>query len=149
MTTTTDTTDHDRVEALLAALSDAWNAGDADAYGALFTEDATYVTFFGQISHGRAEIVEGHRWLFARMPGSRMTPGAKADREIRFLTPDTAVVVGQGPGTTAPGSAAGRPSTVSFVALRTDAGWRFAHFQNTRLAEPAAPTRQSPVTTSR
>jgi uncharacterized protein (TIGR02246 family) len=134
MTTTTAP-----IEALLTALSDAWNAGDADAYGALFTEDATYVTFFGHISHGRTEIVEGHRWLFSRMPGSRMTPGAKEDRDIRFLTPDVAVVLGQGPGTTVPGQepASDRASTVSFVVLRTGAGWRFAHFQNTRIQAPA------------
>ncbi len=126
------------IEALLTALSDAWNAGDAGAYGALFTEDATYVTFFGHVSHGRTEIVDGHRWLFARAPGSRMTPGAKSDRHVRFLTPDVAVVVAHGPGTTVPGeaSATNRDSTVSFVVLRTDAGWRFAHFQNTRLQAP-------------
>jgi uncharacterized protein (TIGR02246 family) len=132
------TDDRGRIEALLTQLSDAWNAADADAYGALFTEDARYVTFFGHVSRGRAEIVEGHRWLFARMPGSRMTRGAKEDREIRFLTPEVAVVVGQGAGTTAPGhgSAADRASTVSFVVLRTPAGWRFAHFQNTRVQAP-------------
>ena len=138
MTTDDPTSDHDRVEALLAALADAWNDGDADAYGALFTEDASYVTFFGEVARGRSHIVEGHRRLFARMPGSRMTPGAKTDRDIRFVGPDTAVVVGQGPGTTVPGreSAADRASTVSFVVVRTDAGWRFAHFQNTRMQAP-------------
>jgi uncharacterized protein (TIGR02246 family) len=132
--TRTDT-DHARVEALLAAIADAWNDGDADAYGALFTEDASYVTFMGQVSRGRKEITEGHRWLFTRIPGSRMAPGTKAQRDIRFPARDTAVVIGQGPGTTVPGqeSSADRASTVSFVAVRTDDGWRFAHFQNTRL----------------
>ncbi|HEY2190831.1 MAG TPA: SgcJ/EcaC family oxidoreductase [Actinomycetospora sp.] len=140
MTTNETLTDHDRIEAVLGALSDAWNDNDADAYGALFTEDASYVTFFGQVSRGRTAIVDGHRWLFARMPGSRMTHGATADREIRFLTSDTAVVVGQGPGTIVPGreSATDRISTVGFVVVRTDAGWRFAHFQNTRLQAPPA-----------
>ena len=132
--------DHARVEELLAALADAWNDGDADAYGALFTEDASYVTFMGEVSRGREQITDGHRWLFARMPGSTMTPGTKTRRDIRFPARDTAVVVGQGPGTTAPGPefAADRVSTVSFVAVRTDDGWRFAHFQNTRLGAPGA-----------
>ncbi|NMO89749.1 SgcJ/EcaC family oxidoreductase [Actinomycetospora sp. TBRC 11914] len=122
---------------LLIALAAAWDAGDADAYGALFTEDATYVTFFGHVSHGRTEIVDGHRWLFERTPGSVMTPFAETDCGIRFLAPDVALVVARGPGTTAPDQdAADRASTVSLVVVRTDAGWRFAHFQNTRVRSP-------------
>jgi uncharacterized protein (TIGR02246 family) len=122
--------DRHRIEALLVAVSEAWNAGDADAYGALFTEDASYVPVTGALARGRRQITDAHRELFARRPGSRMTRGTKADREIRFLTPDTAVVVGTGPGTT------GADSTVCFVAVRLGTEWRFAHFQNTPVAQP-------------
>lgn len=135
------TTDRAEIEALLHRLSDAWNAGDADAYGALFTDDASYVDVMGTLSRGRERIVALHRWLFAKIPGSRMAEGAKTDREISFLGPDVALVLGSGAGTTAPGQESGdqRASTVSFVVLRGPAGWRFTHFQNTRVTPlPAA-----------
>jgi ketosteroid isomerase-like protein len=41
---TSDDDDRAAVEALLMRMSEAWNAGDADAYGALYTEDASLVT---------------------------------------------------------------------------------------------------------
>lgn len=124
------------IEGLLHRLSDAWNAGDADAYGEIFTDDATYVTVIGTVSNGRAEITQVHRWLFENaLKGSTMTDGGKTDREIRFLTPDVAVVVGTGGGSTLPGQefTPERASVVSFVAVRDGDGWRFAHFQNTRV----------------
>jgi uncharacterized protein (TIGR02246 family) len=37
----------------LARIAAAWNAGDAGAYGAEFTADATYVVFNGELLRGR------------------------------------------------------------------------------------------------
>ena len=56
--------DQAAVMALVYALEDAWAAHDANAYGALFTPDATYTTDLGTHYRGRAEIVESHRALF-------------------------------------------------------------------------------------
>ena len=122
------------IEKLMVGMSDAWNAADADAYGELFTEDASYVDVMGGLSRGRAEIVEGHRWLFAKMPGSKMVSGGKQNRDIRFLTADTALVLGSGGGVTVSDDqlTEDRVSTISLVAVRAGDGWRFAHFQNTR-----------------
>ena len=39
--------DRAAVMLLVYALEDAWGCHDADAYGALFTSDATYTTFLG------------------------------------------------------------------------------------------------------
>jgi uncharacterized protein (TIGR02246 family) len=94
----------------------------------------------GHVARGRREITEGHRWLFGRMPGSRMPRGVKDDCDIRFLSPDVAVVIGRGAGVTEPGHQPGgdHDSVVSLVVVRTDTGWRFAHFQNTRVqTQPA------------
>ncbi|MFE9788497.1 hypothetical protein ACFYO7_24275 [Nocardia salmonicida] len=33
--------------ATLSAMTDAWDRNDTDAYGATFTENATYTTFIG------------------------------------------------------------------------------------------------------
>lgn len=130
-----ETDDRAGIERLLSTMSDAWNAGDADAFGSVFTETASYVNILGMISHGRAEIVESHRMLFDDfMKGSRMTDGGKTSRDITFVTDDVAIVVGTGGGTALAGQefTLDRESTVSFVAVRGEDGWRFAHFQNTR-----------------
>src|ERR1700712_3617998 len=52
-------------EALVAAFSDALNDGDADALGALFTEDAVFVNIAGMRMLARDGIVDGHRWALA------------------------------------------------------------------------------------
>jgi nicotinamidase-related amidase len=41
------TDDRNAVTHVIASLIDAWRRHDADAYGAQFTQDATYVTFAG------------------------------------------------------------------------------------------------------
>lgn len=50
------TEDATAVRALLSSLVDTWNNGDGAAYGALFTEDATYVTYIGTLYRGGQEI---------------------------------------------------------------------------------------------
>lgn len=138
----TETDDRAEIERLLFTMSDAWNAGDADAFGSVFTEGASFVNVLGMVSHGRPEIVQSHRQLFDHfMKGSRMTDGGKSNREITFLTGDVAVVVGTGGGTVPAGQEFGpdRESVVSFVALRGQDGWRFAHFQNTRRTPMTIP----------
>src|SRR6184192_531187 len=62
------------VRAVLDRLAQAWNDGDATAYGRLFTEDADYVTFFGLNFPGREAIEESHRALFeGPLKGSKLT----------------------------------------------------------------------------
>lgn len=127
------------VDGLLQALTDAWNAGDATAYAELFTEDADYITVFGQNMAGRAAIEAGHRFLFeGPLKGSRLTAG-ETRPEPRYLREDVAVVVTPGG---APGGAA-RRSVVTVVAVRDGGGrWRFASFQNTPVTQPpGAPAR--------
>lgn len=67
------------------------------------------------------------KWL----KGSRLTGTAS----IRFVTPDTAVVLATGGtilrGKTKPSRV--RDSIQTLTAVRTEAGWRFTSFQNTRL----------------
>jgi uncharacterized protein (TIGR02246 family) len=124
-----------QVLAVLGKLVDAWNAGDADAYGELFTEDADYVTFFGVTMPGRATITEGHRALFeGPLKGSKLD-GRGVPPKVRFLRPDVAIVVANG------GSSVGdvegpRDSTLTYVLVEESGGWRIASFQNTRVSDP-------------
>ena len=126
------------IKSLLAGLADAWNRGDATAYANLFTADADYITFFGMRTRGRDAIEQSHRMLFTGpLRGSRMSGTTEAD--IRFLATDVALVIAEGGGTTSgPGAddAADRRSVVSFTAVHTPDGWRFASFQNTRVTTP-------------
>ena len=66
---------HQRVVALLRAVEQAWNAGDAVAYARLFAADAVYVTRSGAIWRGRPAIEEGHAAALA---------GPLADSELRL-----------------------------------------------------------------
>ncbi|MFG2216648.1 SgcJ/EcaC family oxidoreductase [Streptomyces sp. NPDC048685] len=79
---------------MIASLIDAWQGHDAQAYGARFTVDATYITFVGTYHQGRADIVESHRTPFEKhLKGPRL---ADEVLDIRFHGPDAAVVTGRG-----------------------------------------------------
>ncbi|MGW3351849.1 SgcJ/EcaC family oxidoreductase [Nonomuraea rubra] len=115
---------------LLAGLAEAWNSGDATAYAAVFTEDADYITFDGTHTRGREAIESMHRRLFeGPLNGSTMSTGG--EYPVKPLA-DGAVLVVVAGGTAVDGRQ--RASTVSFTAVRTPGGWRFASFQNTRVA---------------
>jgi uncharacterized protein (TIGR02246 family) len=127
------------VRAVLDRLTEAWNAGDAAAYGRLFTEDADYVTFFGMNFPGREAIESSHRALFeGPLKGSTLTGRLGAEAKVRFVRPDVAVVL-VGGGSSLTGADVpdeGRESTVTFVLVREDGDWLITAFQNTRVSDP-------------
>ncbi|WIY02037.1 SgcJ/EcaC family oxidoreductase [Amycolatopsis mongoliensis] len=136
MTTTTAEAD---VRAVLDRLAEAWNSGDAAAYGRLFTEDADYVTFFGLNFPGREAIESSHRALFeGPLKGSKLTGQLGASAKVRFVRPDVAVVVAGGGSslTGADTTDEGRESTVGFVLVQEDGEWLITAFQNTRVSDP-------------
>ncbi|MGP3987034.1 SgcJ/EcaC family oxidoreductase [Streptomyces sp. 3N207] len=118
------------VKAVLDGLVAAWGRNDAEAYGALFTEDASYISFVGTAYRGRRDIVESHRALFAKfLKGTKL---ADEVLDIRFYGPGVAVVNGRGD--TYKGK---RPHKLSKVQTYTlvrnaDGQWRVAAFQNTQ-----------------
>ncbi|WP_125612261.1 SgcJ/EcaC family oxidoreductase [Specibacter cremeus] len=125
--------DREAITAVLAEMNDAWARHDADAYGALFTEDATYVTFVGTHYSGRADIVACHRTLFSKF--LKNTRLAADIIDIRFPGPDTAIVTGRGD--TYKGASAPAPSKMSKVQTHTlvreaDGTWLIAAFHNTQ-----------------
>jgi uncharacterized protein (TIGR02246 family) len=129
------TTAHPEVPGVLAALESCWRDGDADAYAALHSPDATYVAFDGTVMTGQKEIADGHRALFAGiMKGSRL---AVVERTTRFPTPDTAIVVQRAgiimrwqKNRATP--SAKRLSTNTTVLRHDNSGWTVTAFQNTR-----------------
>ncbi|GAA5147896.1 hypothetical protein GCM10025768_08690 [Microbacterium pseudoresistens] len=106
----------------------AWDAGDAAAYAAEFTDDASYVIFIGTVSTGRARIEEDHIPLF-----STWQRGSRMSMRILSATPlsdDVVVVVTEG------GIGKGRhiahDKAQTFVFVRESDQWRCAAFQNTK-----------------
>jgi uncharacterized protein (TIGR02246 family) len=117
------------VTAVIDSLADAWGRGDAEAYGAHFTEDATYITFVGTRYQGRQDIVDSHRALFAKF--LKGTTLAHEVLDVRFLGADAAVLTSRGD------TVKGRqPKTLTkvqtYTLVREDGRWLVAAFHNTQ-----------------
>src|SRR6202034_4207152 len=86
-------TDRQAIRDVLASLYKAWEAGDAVAFVADYTDDATVVQP-GVYKKDREEIRTTMAAAFAGpLSGSRATDHPSA---IRFLTDDTAIVISEG-----------------------------------------------------
>lgn len=115
------------IHALLDQLHDAWGRGDGDAYGAAFTDDATYITYVGTLYHGGAEIGHAHQVLFdSFLKGTKLAGEVVG---IHFQGADTAVVVTRGD--TYKKKAGKLRKVQTYTVVREPAGWRIASFQNT------------------
>jgi uncharacterized protein (TIGR02246 family) len=131
MTTTvtaTRTADEAAVRGVLAAVYEAWAAHDADAFAALYTEDAS-VVLPGLLHSGREAVREFMADAFAgRLRG---TQGVDVPQQIR-LYGDTAIVVSHA-GTLLPGEselAAERERHATWVMVRQDGDWKIAAYAN-------------------
>lgn len=116
------------VEEVLNRLVAAWDAGDARAYAAEFTEDATYVIYAGIAYEGRPEIERSHVPVFETYQrGSKMTMRVLGARQ---LSDDVVVVLTEG------GLGRRQPAALNkvqtFTLVREADRWRCAAFQNTK-----------------
>jgi uncharacterized protein (TIGR02246 family) len=129
--TITAGTDADRqaIRDVLASLYKAWEAGDADAFVADYTDDATVVQP-GVYKKDREEIRATMAAAFAGpLSGSRATDQPSS---IRFVTDDTAIVISQG-GIIFPGQdavAAEGLIRATWVLVRRDGNWLIASYHN-------------------
>ncbi|MEU6725846.1 SgcJ/EcaC family oxidoreductase [Nonomuraea wenchangensis] len=128
-----------RIERLFADFKAAWTAGDAEAFGALFTDDSDYVSYDGTIARGRREHQRNHDKLFRGvLAGSALVGELES---IRYLTPDVAVVHGTA-SVLMPWRSAlpqRRLSRQTIVVVRTDAGWRIGAIHNGRVRPVTVP----------
>ncbi|WP_330233412.1 SgcJ/EcaC family oxidoreductase [Nocardia sp. NBC_00508] len=124
-------TDEDAIRQLLTQQAEAWNHGDAEAFAEVFTEDADYVTWVGSHFKGRAAIATSHMSLF-----EKYLKGTRLDGEItqlRFLTPDVAVIHSKGAVLKGKQRRTRRNTKMqTTVAVRQDGRWLLAAFQNTK-----------------
>ena len=84
--------DEKAIRALLDAFTRAFNAGDAAAAAATYTETALVVDEQGERAEGRTAIRDQYAASFADNPGSSI---AIQSDSLRFLGPDTALEEGQ------------------------------------------------------
>src|SRR5271156_1757775 len=83
-------TDETSIERLLSEMSDAWNCGDARAYGAHFQADGTFTNVNGTLHIGRDEFDCRHEEIFQGIfKGTKL---ALTTRRLRFIRPDVAVM---------------------------------------------------------
>jgi len=121
------TSDRAAILAVLDQLTETWNRGDGKAYGALFTDDASYVTYAGTHYRSRDDIARSHDALFSSfLKGTKLACDVT---DIRFLGDDTAVVVGRGDTYKKKPPRLRKVQTYTFV--RDGGGWRIAAFHNT------------------
>ncbi|MFW5415207.1 SgcJ/EcaC family oxidoreductase [Nocardiopsis sp. CNT-189] len=129
------TADVEALKQLLVDMAEAWNAGDGAGYAAPFLDDATYISYDGQLAEGRQVIQDVHQMLFdGPLKGSRMDDSNHHEPRIRLLTDDSAVVISIG-GVSIDGGEptdADRASIITLTTVRKDGAWRIASFQNTR-----------------
>ena len=129
--TTTAGPDADRQAVLdvLARLYQAWEAGDAEAFVADYTDDASVIQS-GVYEKDREEIRTNMAAAFAGpLKGSRV---ASRPVDVRFLTGDTAMVVSED-GIIFPGQDAVASEGLvraTWVLVRRDGGWRIASYHN-------------------
>jgi uncharacterized protein (TIGR02246 family) len=130
---TPDGGDADELRAVCGTITDmtaAWGRGDAAAYGATFTENATYTTFLGTHYAGRRDLTEAHRALFSGfLKGTRL---ADSFLGVRFYGDDVAIVTSRGDR-----YEGDRPAELSKTQTYTlvregDGKWRIASFHNTK-----------------
>lgn len=114
---------------VLARVYQAWEAGDAEAFVADYTEDASVIQP-GVYEKDREEIRANIAAAFAGpLNGSRV---AAHPVNVRFLTGDTAIVVSED-GIIFPGQdsvASERLVRATWLLVRRDGGWRIASYHN-------------------
>lgn len=119
------------VDDILTAYRGAWDAADADAFGQLFTDEASYVIFIGDALIGRSAITENHRDVFTTWQvGTKLRVQPLA---IQILGRDVISVVTAGGIDTDP-DAIELDKFQTFTLARTASGWKIAAFHNTSMS---------------
>ena len=77
------------VDQLVGEIAEAWNAGDARAYGARYCPDGTFTNTDGTLDLGRDEVVRTAEEAFQGVLAG--TKFSTAVRKVRLVRPDVAV----------------------------------------------------------
>ncbi|MGW4718516.1 SgcJ/EcaC family oxidoreductase [Nocardia sp. NPDC004260] len=114
----------------IATMTAAWGRNDADAFGATFTENATYTTFLGTHYVGRRDLTEAHRALFSGfLKGTEL---ADSFLGVRFYGADVAIVTSRGDRYEGDRPAELSKTQTYTLVREADSQWRIASFHNTK-----------------
>ncbi|MES2307009.1 MAG: SgcJ/EcaC family oxidoreductase [Gemmatimonadota bacterium] len=132
MTSPIDAADRSAIDAIVANLQRAWNAGDGDAFAVPFAEDADFVNVRADHHRGRGAIAGGHNGIFRSIyAGSTVAYQVKS---ARLLAGDIALAHVQAELNVPAGPLAGKINALfSAVLRRTASGWEIVSFHNTAL----------------
>jgi uncharacterized protein (TIGR02246 family) len=139
-TTTDEAAERAGVLELNERLRAAWNAHDADAFGAQWEDEADHVNTIGDVMTGPSQVTAGARFIFSTMMAK--TESIVEVRDLRLLGGGVAVLdldqtltgVADGPAGPLPGVVDGIMRTrVKIVARKHDSIWKVASFQNTAI----------------
>jgi uncharacterized protein (TIGR02246 family) len=120
------------VRDVMVRLCEAWERGDGEAYAALFSEDAQYVTAPGERLQGRKSIAQSHQKIFDTLFKDTKL-GRNYPNTLRPITSDVVLVESAGsvlfPGETE--SKISPNGLMTLVVTRQADAWRIISFQNT------------------
>ena len=117
---------------LMEGIREAWENGDGEAYGNLFSEDAQYVTAPGERLYGRKQIAESHQRIFDSFFKGTIL-GRNYPVRVREIKPDVILVEAAG-SVLFPGEKEQHVAPNGFMTLvctKGDTGWKIVSFQNT------------------
>ncbi len=114
----------------IAAMTAAWDRNDADAFGATFTENASYTTFLGTHYTGRRDLTEAHRALFSGfLKGTKLVDSFLG---ARFYGDNVAIVTSRGDRYDDDRPARLSKTQTYTLVRESDGQWRIASFHNTK-----------------
>lgn len=129
--------DETEIRTLLDTYLDRWRRHEMERWGALFTENADFISHAGLWWRSRAENVAGHRDIPAGVIAQKAAYRFDGIR-IQALAANVALVhaTWSWPGFVDPagGRAADRGGIIAMVLVRQPEGWRIRASQNTRTA---------------
>ena len=121
---------------LATHLETAWNAADGDGYGAVFTDDASFVDIRGDHHRSRTAIGKGHAAILRGIyRGSKVRFEVTSAAVVGDVIVAHAQIAMDAPSAPLPPNDG---STASFVVVDDGGTWRIAAYHNTlRLKRPA------------
>ena len=117
--------DEQAVRKLVGMYAQSREELDPEALGRLFTKDADQLVSSGEWRHGREQLISGMMGSSRRSPGERVI----TVETVRFVSSDVAiadaryVITGQS-------GTPDRSMWSSFIAVRTQDGWRLTAIRN-------------------
>lgn len=130
-----DSVDRQAISAVFDALTSAWRAGDGEAWGDQFVDDADFTVWFGLELKGKNDIASGHQFVF-----DKVYPGTAFEleiRQLRFLGSDFAVAHLTGFVVTEGEAVPEGPDAVPIaIVQRVEEEWKIVAFHNTPFIVP-------------